>query len=233
MPGLVKIGFTTDTAEARAKELSNHTGVPTPFEVAWCTERIADPQSVEKEVHRRLVSQRTNRGREFFKIETRKVISIIEHLAGADHQNALEAKRIAEEERKKQQNERNHQWTQSKIREKLIEKHREQSTRLNIAEDEKTITAILRASTIIAPIGYFLNQKIDLHWSIPIVTIALYWYVLAKKEKKAPIHRIEIEENRVSVDCFRCRKRVFIDSRFMQDNPNTKCSCPNCGFQLT
>jgi hypothetical protein len=35
MEGFVKIGKTTKTPEERAKELSNATGVPTPFTVAF------------------------------------------------------------------------------------------------------------------------------------------------------------------------------------------------------
>jgi hypothetical protein len=31
MPGLVKIGLTTDSVEARLTQLSSHTGVPLPF----------------------------------------------------------------------------------------------------------------------------------------------------------------------------------------------------------
>jgi hypothetical protein len=35
MPDLVKIGFATSLAEDRAKDLSKHTGVPLPFQVAF------------------------------------------------------------------------------------------------------------------------------------------------------------------------------------------------------
>ena len=66
MPGLIKIGYTTRTAEKRADELyEGITGVPMPFEVAHeylCEE----PEKLEREIHRKLTSHRINQYREFF-----------------------------------------------------------------------------------------------------------------------------------------------------------------------
>ncbi|WP_449106780.1 GIY-YIG nuclease family protein [Pseudomonas mohnii] len=38
MPGLVKIGLTTDTVESRISNLSSSTGVPLPFECHFAAE---------------------------------------------------------------------------------------------------------------------------------------------------------------------------------------------------
>ena len=66
MPGAIKIGYTTRTAEERANELyESITGVPMPFEVAYeypCEE----PQKLEREIHRKLTPHRINENREFF-----------------------------------------------------------------------------------------------------------------------------------------------------------------------
>jgi hypothetical protein len=67
MPGLLKIGMTTDEPDERAKELSSATGVPFPFRVEFC-KKVADPRAKEKAMHELLsaVGFRVNEKREFF-----------------------------------------------------------------------------------------------------------------------------------------------------------------------
>lgn len=66
MPGLLKIGMTTRTPEARAQELSS-TGVPHPFEVCFAV-RVSDCHAVETKLHLALETFRVNNRREFFKM---------------------------------------------------------------------------------------------------------------------------------------------------------------------
>ncbi len=67
MPDLIKIGYTTRTAEERAKELyEGMTGVPTPFVVAHI-ENCDEPRKLEAAVHKKLSNYRINNNREFFK----------------------------------------------------------------------------------------------------------------------------------------------------------------------
>jgi hypothetical protein len=76
--GLVKIGKTTREPEARAKELSQATGVATPFYVAFSIQ-VPDCHSAEEYVYTVLENngfQRT-RNREFFRIPLRKAIEIL------------------------------------------------------------------------------------------------------------------------------------------------------------
>ncbi|MGA2177041.1 MAG: GIY-YIG nuclease family protein [Verrucomicrobiota bacterium] len=78
MDGFVKIGKTTREPEARAKELSQATGVATPFYVAYSI-RVADCQSAEEYVYTVLEYngfQRTP-NREFFRIPLRKAIEVL------------------------------------------------------------------------------------------------------------------------------------------------------------
>jgi hypothetical protein len=232
MPGLVKIGFTMDTAEARARELSSHTGVPTPFKVAWATERIPNPQAVEREVHDRLVSKRANSGREFFRITSTKAISIIEELVGDEHHLAVEAKRIAEDERRKLAIERQHRAVQESIKQRLTEQHRLFSEPHRIREHSKTMDVLVYTLIIGVPAGHFLHREYGLTWWAPIGAYFVLWFWLETREKKVPDPRIEIGYNQVAVDCFKCQERVFIDSRFVQDNPKMKCSCPKCNEHL-
>ena len=80
MPGLIKIGYTTRTAEERADELyEGITGVPMPFEVAHeypCEE----PQKLEREIHRKLTSHRINESREFFKYPVDDAFQLLQEL---------------------------------------------------------------------------------------------------------------------------------------------------------
>lgn len=66
MPGIYKIGMTTNDPEARAKEISQGTGVPAPFEVvkAYFSQ---NPREDELIIHEELAEYRFNPNREFFK----------------------------------------------------------------------------------------------------------------------------------------------------------------------
>jgi len=77
MPGLVKIGLTTNAPLKRAGELYT-TGVPAPFEVAR-TWRVPAPElgAIETEIHTLLQQYRYNRYREFFEIEQEEAIDLV------------------------------------------------------------------------------------------------------------------------------------------------------------
>jgi hypothetical protein len=80
MPGLVKIGKTRRTSDARAEELSGVTGVPAEFIVAFEIP-VSDCDVAELEVHRELVNFRFQKKREFFKIELRHAIRVVMEIA--------------------------------------------------------------------------------------------------------------------------------------------------------
>jgi hypothetical protein len=65
MPGLMKIGMTTGTPEQRAKEISQGTGVPTPFQVARAY-YSHNPREDEQAMHEYLAPIRLSQSREFF-----------------------------------------------------------------------------------------------------------------------------------------------------------------------
>lgn len=77
MPGVLKIGKTTRSVDERARELSNETGIPTSFVVEHSTETI-DCHNLERAVHYRLVKERVNDKREFFKLDLKDAINIVE-----------------------------------------------------------------------------------------------------------------------------------------------------------
>lgn len=79
MPGLVKIGMTTQKEiEQRMKELYT-TGVPLPFECQFaCKVKKADCAKIEKALHTAFGPQRINANREFFRIQVEQAKAILE-----------------------------------------------------------------------------------------------------------------------------------------------------------
>ena len=80
MPGLLKIGQSERHPMTRAAELSDHTGVPFPFELAFFVE-VTSRQQAEKAVHEALAARRVNEAREFFRITIGEARNAIENNA--------------------------------------------------------------------------------------------------------------------------------------------------------
>ena len=79
MPGLIKIGSTTQgEVDVRMKQLYS-TGVPVPFDCAYAC-RVPDAYKVEKALHDAFGMHRVNPNREFFKIEPERVVAILKLL---------------------------------------------------------------------------------------------------------------------------------------------------------
>ena len=76
MPGLVKIGLTTDSVESRISQLSTASGVPLPFECYFAAE-VSDCAKLEKKLHQLFSEGRINPKREFFKTDPEKVVLAI------------------------------------------------------------------------------------------------------------------------------------------------------------
>jgi T5orf172 domain len=76
MPGLIKIGLTTDSVEARLTQLSSYTGVPLPFECYFAAE-VEDSARIEKILHQLFGDARINPRREFFRLDKEKVVLAI------------------------------------------------------------------------------------------------------------------------------------------------------------
>ena len=79
MPGLVKIGKTSQLeVEERMKQLYG-TGVPVPFDCAFACQ-VKDANEVEKALHFAFGNGRINPNREFFRIEPERVIAVLKLL---------------------------------------------------------------------------------------------------------------------------------------------------------
>ena len=77
MPGLYKVGMTTRAPHERAKELSQSTSCPSPFEVLYYAE-VCDPTLVERELFETLCDFRVSQGREFFSTQLYRIIDEIQ-----------------------------------------------------------------------------------------------------------------------------------------------------------
>ena len=87
MPDLIKIGYTTRTAEARANELyEGALGVPKPFVVVH-TNDCEEPQKLEAKVHKRLAEYRINNNREFFKCPADDAYQLVKKLHKENQQD--------------------------------------------------------------------------------------------------------------------------------------------------
>ena len=82
MPGLVKIGFTTNELKIRLRELDS-TGVPLPFE-CFCAFEVNDHRKVEQLLHDIFCDQRVRSKREFFRISPERVRSALTLTGGKD-----------------------------------------------------------------------------------------------------------------------------------------------------
>ena len=105
MPGLVKVGFTMNDPEIRAREL-NHTGSPHPYIVAY--EMLVDePRQIEQSTHK-LLSPKLEK-KEWFRCGSEEAIAAIKLVVGNNviTENYKAAERLkAEEMYRKQEEER-------------------------------------------------------------------------------------------------------------------------------
>jgi hypothetical protein len=90
MPGLVKIGKTTQLeVDDRMRQLYG-TGVPVPFDCAFACQ-VRDASEVEKALHLAFGASRINPNREFFRVEPERVIAILRLLKVDDVTRQFEA----------------------------------------------------------------------------------------------------------------------------------------------
>lgn len=78
-PGLYKIGYTKNTPDERAKQISNATGVALPYKVEWAF-NCYDGFGLEQEVHHKLDANRVNGNREFFQISLEEAKDTVQEL---------------------------------------------------------------------------------------------------------------------------------------------------------
>lgn len=83
MPGLIKIGMTTNEDVASRLYSLYSTGVPEPF-VCEYAGKVVGVKSVEKALHKAFKPYRIHSGREFFRIEPEQPIAILKVIALED-----------------------------------------------------------------------------------------------------------------------------------------------------
>ena len=85
--GLLKIGMTTLTPDERARQLSQPTGVPSPFMVAYF-EEVPDCAAAESMIHEHLKRFRVGKRREFFQLPLRDAIRELSQIASKLRESA-------------------------------------------------------------------------------------------------------------------------------------------------
>jgi len=95
MPGMVKIGMTTDTPVKRARDINRATGIPTPWVPVWSL-KCYSSYILEQRVHEHLSQYRVAENREMFRIDSVTAQRVIEDL-GRDFTNCLLAEKIEQQ----------------------------------------------------------------------------------------------------------------------------------------
>ncbi|WP_423916124.1 GIY-YIG nuclease family protein [Candidatus Poriferisodalis sp.] len=97
MPGVVKIGRTTqDDPQSRISSLFN-TSVPVPFEMEYAASVNNDPAAVEQALHKAFAPQRVHPKREFFEIAPEQPIAILQLINAMDITEDVRAEVDAEQ----------------------------------------------------------------------------------------------------------------------------------------
>jgi len=107
LPNLYKIGYTTKSPAARAKELSR-TNIPNNYYVIAYAE-YEDVEVAEKEYHLRYADKRFKQNKEFFEFTPEEVWKVVDFMSeegnsfsqcdGIDYVNAIYLKDIKEKEK--------------------------------------------------------------------------------------------------------------------------------------
>lgn len=80
MPGIYKIGMTTNSPEQRAREISSSTGIPVPFTVVAAF-HSKNPSQDERMVHDGWAKHRINQSREFFRLTDQELEDAIHEIS--------------------------------------------------------------------------------------------------------------------------------------------------------
>lgn len=89
VPNMVKIGMTTTTPDERARQISSHTGVPTPW-IPVFSYKCYRSDLLETEVHEYLSEYRVALNREMFSVDSITAQQVIETL-GEKYSTVLRA----------------------------------------------------------------------------------------------------------------------------------------------
>jgi hypothetical protein len=195
MPGIYKVGLTTNSVRQRATELSS-TGVPTEFYIEQIFEiDQALLRLVEKESHSRLKTRNFHQGKEFFKAPVNEIIAIVEDvilsktgirapdIVGLAMQRAEDEARRARESheawRKQQLERQEREKIERQEREKTIQiserrrRERDEFFKKSVAEADQYAYAIIRQKTE-KELGYGNNMSIKNISSTPLLVFYIF-----------------------------------------------------------
>lgn len=178
MPGLLKIGFTKNLPENRARELYQ-TGLPFPFVVEYKV-YTRNPYAIEQRVHRKLAEYRAAKNREFFCCDLFIAVDAIDGCC-----NLSEVKRLIRSTAKKQMAEKKEEATQLKLKKASVKnKHEPKIAKAlqaakSVAEDDKNSLKV--SSIIFSFVAFMLGDgNWLLGWSVFALVLARYLVVSSR-----------------------------------------------------
>lgn len=135
MPGLVKIGKTTNTPNQRMRELHS-TGVPTPFELE-CSISTDNCHEAEKSAHKALGYCRVSKNREFFRVTAKnaieKILEVVDECEVVEYRESHGIEKIeAEVRRRKKAKEEDAERRRRDVERKLREQERKETAQRSL-----------------------------------------------------------------------------------------------------
>ncbi|MFP2504603.1 GIY-YIG nuclease family protein [Buttiauxella gaviniae] len=89
MPGIYKVGMTTNEPEIRANQISQGTGIPAPFEVLFAYFSEC-PKEHEQQIHEELSERRISPNREFFECDEEMITDAFESIGLVSRDSSVE-----------------------------------------------------------------------------------------------------------------------------------------------
>ena len=211
MPGLRKVGLTTNPIETRVQQLSSTTSVPSPFKL----ERLFELEtrfllSAERLIHRKLREQGTHCGKEFFRVDLQTCTTLVQDviyeltgstlrdLVGAAQERAARAAASAEVARQEMaERERRLEELNEGVRRQREDWMRSVRLRQNPPPKHPKLEKLLDLGAFLVgiPISIFFVLAIfSVTGPVGIVVGALFlWWIISKEEKDGRLADAELE----------------------------------------
>ena len=201
-PDLVKVGETSGNPEERAAQLSN-TSVPYPFKVYGFVE-VDDPKGVEQRTHRKLVKYRESSNREYFRIDPKAALQMLEEVSGeVEYMRREKAKRAREDKKNKAEREKKKNLA-SRVKKEREEFFHEllKKTNYDLLNNTARASGVICICSLLAiPVGLFLVYDELQAWivlgAIPICIVFTFITKFIEARRDDCADSVENEVNRI------------------------------------
>ena len=130
----LKIGRTSKAPEERRRELSSETGVPAPYKIEYYA-FVENYESVERQVHLKLDSNRPQKNKEHFTCSVPEAIIVIENIANIKYKEIFyKSPDEIQREKIRQEEVRLRKEAEEKLR---LEERKKEADRIRIEKDKE------------------------------------------------------------------------------------------------